>query len=138
MASGYRGSMPALDRGSIVEKSERSCPYCLELIKVEAIKCKHCSTSLLTGTASGEPPKKQRKPIWPWFVLIPLLLVLAVLVFGQPTEKSNASAAIDLCWERHDDPLLSSDEKMLFTITCRVLIEKYESKYGRSSSLRRQ
>jgi hypothetical protein len=123
-----------------VESVERNCPYCAEPIKVEALKCKHCGTSLLTGTTTGEPPKRQRKPIWPWFVLVPLVLFLVILVIGHLSgplsEKDKAKAEIDLCWKNYKDPLASGDMKMILSEACRSLTENYENTYGGSATLR--
>ena len=125
-----------------MEPSEKQCPFCAETIKAEAIRCKHCGMSLLTGTLSGEPPKPARKPIWPWIVLTPLALFLAMLVIGAlsgpPSEKDRARAAIDLCWKDFDDPLASIETKRFVRGACQMMIDKFESTYGRSASLRRE
>lgn len=125
-----------------LESPEKKCPYCAETIKAEAIRCKHCNISLLTGTIDGVPPPKNRKPIWPWFILAPLLLFGGMLVIGAmsgpPTEQDRARIAIDLCWKGVDDPLQSLDVRRLMRGTCKQMVGQYESKYGRSATLRRE
>jgi hypothetical protein len=32
------------------ENTTKKCPFCAEIIQAEAIKCKHCSSELTTGT----------------------------------------------------------------------------------------
>lgn len=125
-----------------MESPDKKCPYCAEDIKAEAIRCKHCGMSLLTGTHDGQVPAKPRKPIWPWLILTPLLLFGAMLIIGAlsgpPDEKSKARYAIDLCWEGVDDELQSLDVRRFVRGTCQMMVEKFEQQYGRSASLRRE
>lgn len=44
-------------QGSAVSKDERQCPFCAEMIKMQAIKCKHCGSDV--------EPVKAEKPIHP-------------------------------------------------------------------------
>ena len=124
-----------------MDSSDKKCPYCAETIKAEAIRCKHCQVSLLTGTADGAPPPKAKKSIWPWLILTPLLLLGALMVIGAmsgpPDEKSKARAAIDLCWEGVDDELQSLSTRRFIRGTCQMMVEKFEANYGPSPSLRR-
>jgi hypothetical protein len=124
-----------------MDEAVKTCPYCAETIKAEAIKCKHCGTSLLTGTVSGEPPTPARKPIWPWFILVPLVLFGLLLVIGAlsgpPSEKDRDRLAIDLCWKDYDDPLASIQTKTFVRGACRGMVDKFEAKHGRSATLRR-
>ncbi|WP_325984955.1 hypothetical protein VP719_21020 [Pseudomonas protegens] len=124
-----------------MDEEVKACPYCAETIKAEAIKCKHCGTSLLTGTINSEPTKLARKPIWPWFIFVPLalfgLLLLIGALSGPPTEKDRDRLAIDLCWKDFDDPLASLQTKTFVRGACRGMVDKFEATYGRSASLRR-
>lgn len=124
-----------------MDLSEKQCPFCAETIKAEAIRCKHCGLSLLTGTSDGQPPKTARKPIWPWVVLTPILLLGAMMLIGAlsgpPSEKDKARAAIDLCWKGVDDNIQTRDARSFIRGACQGMVEKYEATYGRSASLRR-
>ena len=125
-----------------MDAPDKNCPFCAETIKAGAIRCKHCRMSLLTGTTNGQMPVKTRKPIWSWIILTPILLFGAMLLIGAlsgpPSEKSKARAAIDICWESVDDNLQSLDTRRFARGTCQMMVEKYETKYGRSATLRRE
>lgn len=47
---------PALDAQQIASGAARKCPACAELVKFDAVKCKHCGTDL--------PPAE--KPVERW------------------------------------------------------------------------
>ena len=56
----------------------KKCPFCAEMVKVEAVKCKHCGSDI-----SDTVPKKEEKktPKWIWwliglFILVPIGLLL--------------------------------------------------------------
>ncbi|QJC78934.1 hypothetical protein [Pseudomonas umsongensis] len=125
-----------------MDAPDKNCPFCAEPIKAEAIRCKHCQVSLLTGTADGAPPPKSKKPIWPWIILTPLLILGTLMVVGAmsgpPDEKTKARSAIDLCWKGVDDELQSLSTRRFVRGTCQMMVEKYETKYGRSPTLRRE
>lgn len=57
------GGKKAADIAPATERSTRSCPYCAEQILVQAIKCKHCGSSIETDST---PPLESG-----WVVRIP-------------------------------------------------------------------
>lgn len=105
------------------------------------MRCKHCNVSLLTGTQDGAVPTKPRKSLWPWMLLAPLLLLGGMLVIGAmsgpPDAKSQARAAIDLCWKGVDDQLQSQESRRFIRGTCQMMVKKFETEFGASPTLRR-
>jgi hypothetical protein len=62
---------------------EKTCPYCAELIKAEAIKCKHCRSSLaLDPSISGQPVKGSRADALVFVLLISLPFVIGALMLA--------------------------------------------------------
>ena len=118
---------------------EKKCPFCAEMIKVEAIRCRHCGSDLSRLTAGGG---KKGLPIWAWIILTPIVLLVLMMVIGAlsgpPSENDKARAAIDLCWKDFDDPLASIQTKRFVRGACQMMVEKFETNYGRSVTLRRE
>ena len=55
----FRREAPSL---SEQPQGEKECPLCAELIKREAIKCKHCGSMLNQPSQSGSPPHQSPTP----------------------------------------------------------------------------
>jgi hypothetical protein len=136
-----------MKRSSPLTTQETTCPFCAELIKQEAIRCKHCHADLSNkivipaGQSLPSEKKGRAKNILLWIILLPLLAFGALLVIGAmsspPTAQDQARAAIELCWKDFDDPLKSKSTKQFVRDACHGMINKYEAQYGRSASLRR-
>lgn len=46
---------------SLIEDDIKQCPYCAEIIKAEAIKCKHCGENLIEEDFWTESDRKKRE-----------------------------------------------------------------------------
>lgn len=97
-----------------MEDDEKKCPFCAELIKSEAVKCKHCGSTLAgVGVPLGAAETKSgaKNGIGPlgWTVLAVIAGGGAFLGFGayisstpEGKARSQSRAAIDLCHEERD------------------------------------
>lgn len=41
----------------MIEDGMRKCPFCAEMVKQEAVKCKHCGSDISNGGINGIPQK---------------------------------------------------------------------------------
>jgi len=46
-------NQPGVEKEAISSGTMKKCPYCAELIKAEAIKCRYCGADLLKGETKG-------------------------------------------------------------------------------------
>lgn len=65
----------------------KRCPYCAEVIKVEAVKCKHCGSNLALRTSGETPPQipdraDSRSSVGSLKLVIGLLITSYVLTYG--------------------------------------------------------
>lgn len=49
-----------MERINYMESKTKQCPFCAEIIKDEAIKCKHCGADLTAKTSSYKLTKSEK------------------------------------------------------------------------------
>lgn len=59
---------------------EKTCPFCAELIKREAVKCKHCGSDL--GMPEHPPQRARAVEAWLFVLLISVPFVLGGLLLA--------------------------------------------------------
>ena len=110
-----------------MEYNERKCPFCAEVIKAEAVKCKHCGSMLSAGPATGKPTKKGLGPLGGIAIAVlgggVLFLGYGFYVGSTPEgmARSQARAAIDQCHKDRERWAQGSREWQIIYDTCEVL-----------------
>ncbi|EME0454932.1 hypothetical protein R6U49_00560 [Pseudomonas aeruginosa] len=116
-----------------MENDEKKCPFCAEVIKAEAVKCKHCGSMLSAGPATGKPTKKGLGPLGGIVIAVlgggALFLGYGVYVGSTPEgmARSQARAAIDQCHKDLDRWARGSREWRLIYDTCEMLDRELRS-----------
>ncbi len=74
------------------------CPYCSEEIKNEAIKCKHCKSSLLdipVTEALGQAHIKNTswQPVWMWVAVVAVIVFTIMVVYDLSSQQASQTQA---------------------------------------------
>ncbi|WP_223506817.1 hypothetical protein [Pseudomonas sp. GL-RE-29] len=120
-----------------MEAGEKSCPYCAEVIKAEAIRCKHCQANLESTPARlPDPPKKGMgmfgKVVIGLVAAIALFLTFGAIVGNTPEGKAKARArnAIELCRHEESSYAGGAGARSIITGACEKLEGDFRSQFG--------
>ena len=75
-----------------MESAEKKCPFCAELIKIEAVKCKHCGSSITPDYSLTPKPTKKDVVIFLALISIPFILGGVMVLWLEhlpPAEKER-------------------------------------------------
>lgn len=69
---------------AVVAVEDKKCPYCAELIKAEAVKCKHCREMLVKVAPIGQAlptpkPGQKASMMGLWLLLAPGVAILLLM-----------------------------------------------------------
>lgn len=101
------------------------CYECKKEISSAAASCPHCGAKAKTGNQG----------CFAGVATVFIFLVLGFIYVSEQSskpsfvEKSNARAAIELCWDDYEKKSNSESEKLLIAKTCELLEEEFKNKY---------
>lgn len=52
---------PYFEEKTMLDDGMKKCPFCAELIKSEAVKCKHCGSDLTSSSEDSRPVKTEEE-----------------------------------------------------------------------------
>ncbi|HBP0911844.1 TPA: hypothetical protein L5599_003515 [Pseudomonas aeruginosa] len=120
-------------------EDEKKCPFCAEFIKSEAVKCKHCGSTLASvglpvSAAETKGGAKKGIGVLRWAALAVIAGGVAFLGFGayigstpEGKARSQARAAIDLCREERDRQPSGSSTWQFVDRTCKKMEQDLRS-----------
>lgn len=125
-------------------ENEKKCPFCAEVIKAEAIKCKHCGSMLSANPSVKVPAKRGIGPLG-WTVAVVLVGGAVFLGYGayinstpEGAARSKARSAIELCHKDLDRWPKGSQEWQIVYGACEKLENDLRTgnlaRYGNSQS----
>lgn len=86
-----------LTHGGSASEPEKKCPFCAELIKAEAVKCKHCGSDL-SQNRGQQPPKDKPKGGCMMGCLTVIAIFAVLIMLGSILGRcsGNSSSKSDL------------------------------------------
>lgn len=104
-----------------VDMALTTCSECNKEMSTTAKVCPNCGAT--QNTSSGA---------WRWWVGIPLVLFIVMIVAGQGGDKQKAQsrAAIDLCWNEQERKSLDPSGARFIAGACERMESEFIQKYG--------
>lgn len=124
-----------------MDGNEKKCPHCAELIKAEAIKCKHCGSDVANPFKSKAAKERSTQKIAIFWIVVALAgyaLITKSVTSGslEPSAEDLSRQAIELCWKDVDDKMASLDARRAMRDVCRRMTQSHGQKFGSTRDVR--